>query len=141
MSPPRTETPIPPDERLWVEHCLAAMALDPETARDAVGLPCGLRRPEYGPSVQDLECCSCGATWAGIAGDPCGWCETALDRQRLYQIDLLLAVPDIDIADVTYEQRMRGWLQRMKVGVEAGLITNSQAENAWWNANKKKRAA
>ena len=134
-------TPIPPIERAWVEALLDVMALDPETAQPAVGLPCGLRRPEYGPSVQDLACCNCGATWAGIAGDPCGWCEDALDRQREHQADLLLTVPDIDLADATYEARMRAWLQRMKVGAEAGLIASAQAENAWWSANRKKSAA
>jgi hypothetical protein len=136
--------PIPALEREWVEGLLAAMALAPDTRDDytnqPVGMICGIARPEYGPAIYDLRCQVCEATWSGIPGDPCWWCEDALDRQRLYQIDLLLTIPDIDIADATYEARMRAWLQRMKVGVEAGLITRAQAEKTWWNANKKAAA-
>jgi hypothetical protein len=75
-------------KRDWLERCLDVMALDPETAPPACGVPCGARRPEYGPSVVDLQCAVCGATWAGIVGDPCEWCDYAAEKQRKYQAEL-----------------------------------------------------
>ena len=130
-------TPIPPLERVWVEALLDVMALDPETARESVGLPCGRRCPEYGPSIQELECCNCGATWAGIAGDPCGWCEDALERQRGYQAELLLTPPDVHPDDATYSDRMAAWAERMAVGIAAGLITEQQARRAALSVDRK----
>ena len=48
-------------------------------ALNGVGLATGLARPEFGPSIFDLTCCACGATWAGVTGEHCQWC----DRQYL----------------------------------------------------------
>ena len=75
-------------EREWLERCLDVLALDPETAQPAIGIPCGQYRPEYGPSVRDLQCSACGATWAGIVGDPCSWCNYSAEKQRKYQAEL-----------------------------------------------------
>lgn len=55
---------------------------DPSSFIIGVGLPCGEQHPEYGPCIEDLACCCCGATWAGVAGDQCHWCIDALDRMR-----------------------------------------------------------
>lgn len=115
----------------WLERCLDIMALDPETAQPSVGLPCGRRRPEYGPAIQDLQCNNCGATWCGITGEPCDWCADALERQQEHQAELLLQPPDVERDDVNYDVRMRAWLGRMKVGVTAQLITKQQAERAF----------
>lgn len=128
----------------WLERCLAVMALDPDTAGDyanaPVGMPAGPKRPEYGPGHYDLACQICEATWVGVPGDPCWWCETAAQRQIDHQIDLLLKVPDVDPDDANYDNRMRGWVARMKVGVEAGLITKQQAESAFRRTQRKTAA-
>lgn len=95
-----------------------------------VGLPDGPLRPEYGPLEADLRCCCCQATWAGIPGDACGWCQRSRQIQEGHQTDLLLTPPDVDPADATYETRMGAWAERLAVGIEAGLISLRQAEHA-----------
>lgn len=118
----------------WLERCLDVMAMDPETASESIGLPCGLHRPELGPAVQDLQCVNCEATWAGIVGEPCEWCEAGLRRQMQYQIDLLLAAPDVDPEDVRCEGQMEAWTRRLINGVKTELITQAQADSAWKSA-------
>ena len=120
-----------------LERCLDIIALDPDTAQPSTGIPCGLQRPEYGPAIQDLACNACGATWAGIVGDPCTWCQEALERQHGYQAELLLTPPEVDRDDTNYETRMEAWVERMIVGVDAELITQQQAENVWARATRK----
>lgn len=115
----------------WLERCLEIMDADPETARASVGMPCGQYRPELGPAIRDLECNVCGAGWAGIVGDPCGWCQRGREIQLDHQADLLLRAPDVDPDDDLYRSRMKGWADRMIIGVTAGLITARQAETAW----------
>lgn len=95
-----------------------------------VGLQSGPARPEYGPLEYDLTCCCCGASWTGIPGDPCGWCQRAMQIQVAHQADLLLTAPDIDPNDITYEARMSAWAERLAIGIDAGLITMRQAERA-----------
>lgn len=114
----------------WLERCLEIMDTDPETAPESVGLPAGLYRPELGPAIRDLECNVCGATWAGIIGDACWWCQRGLEIQLEHQADLLLTAPDTDPADATYEARMGAWAERLAVGIDAGIITERQARNA-----------
>lgn len=127
--------PIPPLERAWVEELLATMALAPDTRDDytnqPVGMVSGIARPEYGPGVYDLQCQICDATWSGIPGDPCWWCQRAIEIQIEHQIDLLLTAPEADPDDINYEARHEAWAARMQVGIESGLITQAQAETAW----------
>ena len=99
-----------------------------------VGLPDGQMRPEYGPLIQELLCCRCGATWAGVPGDPCGWCQRSLEIQREHQADLVLQAPDVDPDDVTLNARFEGWRKRLSIAVEAELISATKAENAWRRA-------
>jgi hypothetical protein len=122
---------------VWLERCLDIIALDPDTAQPSTGIPCGLQRPEYGPAIQDLACNACGATWAGIVGEPCHWCQEGLERQQGYQAELLLRPPDVDPADANHDQRMEAWVERMIVGVDAELITRQQADRAWHRATRK----
>jgi hypothetical protein len=96
-----------------------------------IGLPTGPARPEYGPLEYGLTCICCKATWTGIPGDPCPWCETHIGQQRMWQIDLLLEPPDIDPQDINYADRMKGWAARMQVGIDAGLVTRAEADAAW----------
>lgn len=133
--------PIPPLEREWVEHQLATMALAPDTSDDyhnqPVGMIAGHAHPEYGPDIYDLACQLCGATWAGIPGDPCWWCERNAQIQIDHQIDLLLAAPDVHPDDIRYEGCMERWAERLDVGVEAELITRQQADVAWKRSLKR----
>ena len=99
-----------------------------------VGLPDGQLRPEYGPAIEDLKCCRCGATWCGVAGDACGWCQRSLERQRDHQAELVLQPSDVDPDDVTMPARFEGWRRRLAVAVEAELISATKAENAWRRA-------
>lgn len=116
---------------VWLERCLEIMDTDPETASASVGLPAGIYRPELGPAVRDLTCNVCGAGWAGIIGDPCWWCQRGREIQLDHQADLLLHAPDVDQDDDLYQSRMKGWADRMIIGVTAGIITARQAETAW----------
>lgn len=100
------------------------------------GEPYGALCPDYGPHVEELRCNACGATWAGVAGDACGWCVDRLERQQEHQAELLLSAPDVWPDDEQYNNRMRGWAKRMTVGVKAGLITERQARRAWHKALK-----
>jgi len=126
--------PIPALEREWVEGLLAAMALAPDTRDDytnqPVGMICGIARPEYGPAIYDLQCQICEATWSGIPGDPCWWCERSIEIQLEHQAELLLTPPDVDRDDINYEAKMRGWSERLARGVKAEIITEQQARNA-----------
>ncbi len=60
----------------------------------------GPLRPDFGDGWADLKCDECAATWTGIIGDPCGWCQDArfrlLDDQRALDArnKRLRAVPD-----------------------------------------------
>lgn len=130
---------IPTD---WLEHCLAAMDSDPVSRDDqggSIGRPCGMRRPELGAGIQDLACACCGATWAGIPGDPCWWCQQHIEIQLDHQAELLLQAPDADPDDETYGARMAGWADRLVTGIQAGIIDQRQAETAW--ARTVRRAA
>lgn len=120
-------------EGFCAAHLVALYAtFGPEAWVDGgVGLQSGPARPEYGPLEYDLTCCCCGAGWTGIPGDPCGWCQRGREIQLDHQADLLLHAPDVDQDDDLYQSRMKGWADRMIIGVTAGLITARQAETAW----------
>lgn len=53
-----------------------------------VGLQTGPVHPEYGPLEAELTCICCGATWTGIPGDPCWWCQRAIQIQADHQAQL-----------------------------------------------------
>src|SRR4051812_9233353 len=82
-------------------------------AHGGIGLQSGAMRPEYGPLEADLRCCQCGAGWTGVPGDPCWWCRRYLEVMREHQAMLLLAEPDIDPDDRTFDRRMRAWADRL----------------------------
>jgi hypothetical protein len=66
---------------------------------DGVGRQNGPLRPDYGPNWAELKCDQCGATWVGVIGDPCGWCEKALEEMTKGMVAELVdgghAAPDI----------------------------------------------
>ena len=99
-----------------------------------VGLVTGPPRPDVGPALHDLTCNACGATWAGIPGDPCGWCQTSAERQLEHQQQLTLTPPDVDPDDALWATRIMAWNERLDVAVTAGVITERQARTAWRKA-------
>ena len=99
---------------------------DPMVFRlQGIGLP--------GVSTDDslLTCTACEATWHGYAGEHCYYCARSRRIQLEHQAELVLDPPDVDPADITYEQRMSAWGERMQTAVTAGLITDTEAQTAW----------
>lgn len=97
--------------------------------RDGVGygVQTGRRRPDWGFSYADLTCNLCGAAWTGPVYERCSWCEDALDKMRAWQAEMLLD-PDLpDRDDVRYPGAAVAWMERLERGVQAGLITDTQA--------------
>lgn len=93
-----------------------------------VGVPSGAARPDLGPSIADLRCNSCGATWAGLAGEPCWWCERSRQRMLEHQAELVLTAPDVDPDDALHDDVMGAWTGRLRVAIEAGIIEERDAE-------------
>ncbi len=78
-----------------------------------------------------LRCNLCPATWLGRVLDRCDWCAHAVLQQRVWQAELVRRVPEVDRDDVSYENAMRAWGQRLATAVLAGLIDQHQARRAW----------
>lgn len=78
---------------IWLCDKHADAILDPIRARvvqreslSGVGRRVGLDRIDHGRHAAELGCTSCTATWVGIPGEACPWCEARLadvtERQR-----------------------------------------------------------
>jgi hypothetical protein len=115
------------------------------------GVQHGPLRPDYGPEWAELRCDTCNAGWTGIPGDPCQWCQTSLQRLIADTRTDLLDPPWLTVThgprydelcddsklvwDRTRDQ-VRGdgsavtWAGRLRRAVEAGLITQSEADHA-----------
>lgn len=117
-----------------VGHCAVHLTRLLRTFRPEVWTDGGIGLPVDEDGL--LECSRCQATWEGIALDPCPWCIRSLEIQREHQIDLVLTPPDVDPDDAGYEDRMLGWAERLKVAVDAELITTDQAAVAWRRARQ-----
>ena len=102
-------------------------------ALNGVGLPVGRMRPEFGPLIEDLQCCACGATWSAVAGDRCGWCRASRERLIAHQRDLLLRRPEVASTD-NEEATLLAWGDRLKDAVTAGIVTKDEAARAWRRA-------
>jgi hypothetical protein len=113
-------------EWLCAEHYEAVMA----PIRAAVAQ----RHPFLGFGVDAgggiVECSTCGATWRGRIGAPCAWCERRGERLLEEQAEMVLRQPDSDSHDEHHRDRMSAWVQRLRRAVEAGLITEQQANRA-----------
>lgn len=96
-----------------------------------VGLLTGRERPEFGHGFAELECVHCLATWVGVPGDLCLWCEAVLRALQRYQAELVLR-PDLpERTDKRRERAVAAWAEgRLAVAVEAGLVTDLEAERA-----------
>lgn len=108
--------------------------LDPAVFRlRGAGLPGRTVNPD------DLTCPACGATWVGLAGDPCAWCARMLDQMQESAADAALDPPDLDANDARYPQALRAWAERLDVAVAAGIVDRATAQRAI--LRKKNRAA
>jgi hypothetical protein len=83
---------------------------------------------------------SCDATWIGIPGDPCEWCQRSAEIQAEHQAELLLTVPDVHPDDERYAGMMEKWAERLAIGVEAGLITERMACDVGRRADRSRAA-
>lgn len=88
-----------------------------------------------------VACTTCGATWHGSTEDPCDWCAR---RRQAIAGDLLqppsergygYATPE-DLARLGIdpaaerEDDLRAWVDRMRIAVGAGVITQRQKNDA-----------
>jgi hypothetical protein len=64
----------------------------------------------------------------------CPWCVRRLRERDVHQRRLTLTAPDVDPDDARFDGVMRGWAGRLDRAVDAELITDSQAANAWRRA-------
>ena len=102
-------------------------------AFNGLGLPAGRVRADLGPSVEELRCIACGATWCGLAGDRCDWCRRGAVHLAAHTRAMLLAVPDVPDGGAA-DDVFRAWGGRLRRGVDAGVITRPEAERAWRRA-------
>lgn len=98
-------------------------------ALDGVGVraPAGRDRPDHGPGFVELACHQCGAGWVGYIGDPCTWCQDALEHMQQWQAEILLRPELPDPGDARYEAAVQAWGERLERGVSVGLVTTQQA--------------
>lgn len=95
-----------------------------------VGLQEGPTLPEYGPAIATLRCNACDATWIGLPGETCAWCQDAYRRMLDWQTEVVLRPPDVDRDDVRHVVALEAWAERLWTAVTAGIIDRRQAETA-----------
>lgn len=120
-----------------VEHLTELVASFEPSNFDAVGF--GLPHTTTLGS-ECVQCVRCGATWDGKPLESCHYCSTALEAMRRHQADNVIQPPDVDPDDATYDDRMTGWAKRLRVAVNAGLITEKAAIVAMDRASRKAAA-
>jgi hypothetical protein len=99
-----------------------------------VGLQAGQLRPDYGEHYADLQCCACGATWVGVTGERCWWCQRSHQIMCDYQAELVVRRPEIDPSDARYQPAMKAWAERMVIAIKAGVIRKEDADRVWRRA-------
>jgi hypothetical protein len=115
--------------------------LDPIRARvieaatlDGAGYQIGVLRPEFGRHAADLECCSCRASWVGVPGEPCGWCERRRNAAVIEQSELVLRSSLPEPSDARFGAAAAAWAERLAVAVRAGIITEGEARGVFGQA-------
>ena len=98
------------------------------------GWQTGKLAPEFGPRYAELTCCACAATWTGLPGEGCWWCQQSHQRMLEHQAELVLRAPDVDPDDGTYEARMNAWGEQLERATQSGIVTAEQAGKTWERA-------
>ena len=118
-------------------HACAETILDPIRARvidaatlDGGGHQCGALRPEFGRHAADLQCRSCRAGWVGIPGQPCPWCEHRREAALVEQRKLVLRSLLPPSTDARFDAAAAAWVERVKVAVRGGIVTEAEARAA-----------
>lgn|GEM_PF-4937975 len=113
------------------EHLLALYATFTSPALAHVGY--GITDGAY------VRCTSCNATWQGVTGDRCWWCQRSYAVMLEHQADLVTQPPDLDpdMADAVINARMAAWADRLWRAVLAGIIDERQAQRALTQQMKK----
>ena len=96
-----------------------------------IGLQDGKLRPDWGDGFCDLRCVACDATWTGISGEACWFCERSRSIMIEHQIELLLRPPDVDRDDPRHATVMRAWARRLANAVKAGVVEQKLADAVW----------
>lgn len=118
-------------------HDCAEALLEPIRARvltDESGVGYGRQsgrlRDDYGPRFAELTCSICAATWVGIIGEPCAYCETwlaaAIEDRRQHL--LRPSLPDRD--DRRHDRAVDAWTRALAEAVRAEIITIDEARAA-----------
>lgn len=102
------------------------------------GVQDGPLRPDYGDGWAELKCDQCGATWVGVIGDPCGFCQDARIDMQLQQRELdrrngrLHVVPDPDVTDADEEHlpAEHDWAPVDLVAIAAAMRTGDYVQIA-----------
>jgi hypothetical protein len=82
-----------------------------------------------------LECDRCKATWWGpYDREPCAYCIASARMDRAAQAALTLTPPDVP--EHVWETACEAWAGRLGRAVEAGLVTQRDADRAWKRARR-----
>lgn len=101
---------------------------------EGFGVQAGPMRPDHGPDDCELECVVCSARWVGVLLASCPWCAATLERMVGWQADIVLTAPEVDRDDARYDAVMKAWAGRLRVAVEAGIVSEHDADRAWQQA-------
>ena len=77
-----------------------------------------------------LRCVDCRYSWIGPPGERCHECPRLADQRRVWQAELTLRPPDVELDDKHRGARLEAWAERLGRAVESGLITEAQARHA-----------
>ncbi len=106
-----------------------------------IGRQNGPLRPDYAPGWADLACDQCGATWVGLIGQACAWCQAAIDGYLNRRRTATLTPPAVHSDDRRRPRVLATWVERLDWAVEAELISVQDASNAYRKAVGRERAA
>lgn len=87
-----------------------------------IGHQNGPLHPEFGPQFAELACNACTASWVGIPGEQCSWCQRSYDALLEHQAQLALTPPDVDLDDAARDHALEAWEDRLWVAVQAGVV-------------------
>ena len=85
--------------------------------------------PESGPGRYSLQCDVCGATWTGLVGEACGWCDRLYEVTVQHQAEILLS-PDLPDGGPRFDAAVSAWMERLAVAVKAGIVDPDAARRA-----------
>lgn len=113
----------------WCHDCAEAL-LAPLRAKHTPAHFGGRGQPQTAEPAGLLQCDQCGATWHGAPHEPCNYCAIEHAIAIRYQTEIVLTAPD----DTTDDNAMNAWADRLVIAVEAGIVTQTEADRTWKRA-------